>query len=83
MIALRCRVLLMETRPLSATKRWRVSKVLERASDSAESRLRVATTPVQRNSSHPRARWLGSRYAGCGVIVATVKDAIPAVVSKR
>jgi small subunit ribosomal protein S17 len=25
------RVVLMETRPLSATKRWRVSKILERA----------------------------------------------------
>jgi small subunit ribosomal protein S17 len=25
------RVLLMETRPLSATKRWRVSKILEKA----------------------------------------------------
>ena len=45
------RVLLMETRPLSATKRWRVVEILEKAEViQQESRLRSPTTRVPRRS---------------------------------
>src|ERR687893_1702364 len=41
------RVLIMETRPLSATKRWRVVQILEKAKGSSRRRRsRSPTTPV-------------------------------------
>src|ERR687893_222109 len=43
------RVLLMETRPLSATKRWRVVEILEKAKGSSRSRdCASPTTRVRR-----------------------------------
>ena len=86
------RVLLMETRPLSATKRWRVvglekAKSRHPAGEPArqenviqqESRLRVADNTGAKELLCIRVLGgSGRRYAGIGdVIVATVKDAIP------
>src|SRR3978361_2001072 len=86
------RVLIMETRPLSATKRWRVVQILEQAQQEPparqpgeepmiqqESRLKVADNTGAKEILCIRVLGgSGRRYAGIGdVIVATVKDAIP------
>ena len=80
------RVLLMETRPLSATKRWRlVGDPGEGEVIQQESRLRVADNTGAKEILCIRV--LGGsarRYAGIGdIIVATVKDAIPGAGVKR
>ena len=80
------RVRLMETRPLSATKRWRLVEILEKAKViQQESRLRVADNTGAKEILCIRVLGgSGRRYAGIGdVIVATVKDAIPAAGVKR
>ena len=80
------RVLIMETRPLSATKRWRVrgdpreGEVGDRKTMiQQESRLKVADNTGAKQILCIRVLGgSGRRYAGIGdVIVATVKDAIP------
>jgi len=79
------RVLIMETRPLSATKRWRVVEVLDKAEVGEltmiqqESRLKVADNTGAKELLCIRVLGgSGRRYAGIGdVIVGTVKDAIP------
>ena len=78
------RVLIMETRPMSATKRWRLVEILEKASRRSEviqqeSRLKVADNTGAKEILCIRVLGgSGRRYAGIGdVIVATVKDAIP------
>ena len=78
--ALGDRVLIMETRPLSATKRWRVVEILEKAQViQQESRVRVADNTGAKELLCIRVLGgSGRRYAGIGdTIVATVKDAIP------
>ena len=71
------RVRIMETRPLSATKRWRLVEILEMIQQ--ESRLKVADNTGAKEILCIRVLGgSGRRYAGIGdVIVATVKDAIP------
>ena len=74
-------VRLVESRPLSRTKRWRLDEVLERAASviQQESRLKVADNTGARELLCIRVRG-GShrRYAGVGdIIVGTVKQAIP------
>src|SRR4029453_4628571 len=84
------RVRVMETRPLSATKRWRVVEILEKAKKhrfereraemiQQESRLKVADNTGAKEILCIRVLGgSGRRYAGIGdIIVATVKDAIP------
>ena len=74
------RVQIMETRPLSATKRWRVVQIVEKATViQQESRLKVADNTGAKEILCIRVLGgSGRRYAGIGdVIVATVKDAIP------
>ena len=74
-------VRVVESRPLSRTKRWRLVEILERAADviQQETRLRVADNTGAREILCIRVSG-GSRrrYAGVGdVITATVKQAIP------
>ncbi len=74
------RVQLMETRPLSATKRWRVVHHLGACQViQQESRLKVADNTGAKEVLCIRVLGgSGRRYAGIGdVIVCTVKDAIP------
>ena len=71
----------IESRPLSRTKRWRLVEVLERAKSmiQQESRLKVADNSGAREILCIRVKG-GShrRYAGVGdVITATVKQATP------
>ena len=72
-------VLIMETRPLSKTKRWRLVQIVERAMIQVESRLQVADNSGAREVLCIRV--LGGtrrRYATVGdVIVVAVKSAIP------
>ena len=73
-------VRLVESRPLSRTKRWRLVEVLERARViQQESRLKVADNTGAREVLCIRvAGGSRRRYAGVGdVIVCTVKQAIP------
>src|SRR5579875_2824936 len=79
------RVLLMETRPLSATKRWRLVRIVERAVIQQESRLKVADNTGAREILCIRVLGgSGRRYAGIGdVIIATVKDALPGAGVKK
>ena len=80
------RVLLMETRPLSATKRWRVVEILEKATMiQQESRLRVADNTGAKEILCIRVLGgSGRRYAGIGdIIVGTVKDALPGAGVKK
>jgi large subunit ribosomal protein L14 len=74
-------VLISETRPLSATKRWRLVEILEKAKEmlQQESRVKVADNTGAKELLTIRVLGgSGRRYAGLGdVIVATVKDAIP------
>ena len=80
------RVLLMETRPLSATKRWRLVEILEKATViQQESRLRVADNTGAKEILCIRVLGgSGRRYAGIGdIIVATVKDALPGAGVKK
>ena len=74
------RVQLMETRPLSATKRWRVVQIAGACEViQQESRLKVADNTGAKEVLCIRVLGgSGRRYAGIGdVIVCTVKDAIP------
>ena len=81
------RVRVMETRPLSKNKRWRVTDVLERAKSmiQQESRLRVADNSGAKEVLVIKV--LGGtrrRYASIGdIFVATVKDAIPGAGVKK
>ena len=80
------RVRVMETRPLSKTKRWRVTEVLERAEMiQQESRLRVADNSGAKEVLVIKV--LGGtrrRYASIGdIFIATVKDAIPGAAVKK
>ena len=84
------RVRLVETRPLSKLKRWRVERVLERRVEEAlmiqqESRLRIADNSGAREVLCIKV--LGGsrrRYASIGdIFVATVKDAIPGANVKK
>ena len=74
-------VLISETRPLSATKRWRLVDIVEKAKYmlQQESRVKVAANTGAKVLLTIRVLGgSGRRYAGLGdVIVATVKDAIP------
>ena len=87
------KVKVMETRPLSKDKRWRLVEIMERAKS-----LKEATSMVQQESRLKVAdntdakellviRVMGGstrRYANIGdVIVATVKDATPGGVVKK
>ena len=83
-------VRLMETRPLSKTKRWRLVEIIEKRSNyglwiQTESRLTVAD-----NSGAKEVLCIkvlggsGRRYASVGdIIVVTVKKAIPASEVKK
>src|ERR1700753_807911 len=67
------RVLLMETRPLSATKRWRVVEILEKAKVSVGARPRSAPPPSFRQaSSNPDGELadIGDRRDSAGVATA-------------
>ena len=87
------KVRVMETRPLSKDKRWRLVEIMERAKE-----LKEATSMVQQESRLKVADNTGAkellvirvmggstrRYANIGdVIVATVKDATPGGVVKK
>ena len=87
------KVKVMETRPLSKDKRWRLVEIMERAKQ-----LKEATSMVQQESRLKVADNTGAkellvirvmggstrRYANIGdVIVATVKDATPGGVVKK
>ena len=80
------RVRVMETRPSSKLKRWRVVEVLERAKMiQQESRLRVADNSGAKEVLVIKV--LGGtrrRYASIGdIFIATVKDAIPGAAVKK
>ena len=82
------KVRVMETRPLSKNKRWRITDVLERAQRTViqqESRLRVADNSGAKEVLCIKV--LGGtrrRYASIGdVFVATVKDAMPGAAVKK
>ena len=75
-------VLIMETRPLSKTKRWRLVQIVEKAKSNmiqAESRLTVCDNSGAREALCIRVLGgTGRRYASVGdVIVVSVKNVIP------
>jgi ribosomal protein S17 len=78
-------VRVVETRPLSKNKRWRVVEILERANDPAGiPPPRGRQQRRQGSAVHQGARWLSRRYASIGdIFVATVKDAIPGAAVKK
>ena len=85
------KVRVMETRPLSKNKRWRVTEVLERAKwdrkRGHESRFRLRVADNSGAKEVLCIKVLGGtrrRYASIGdIFVATVKDAMPGAAVKK
>ncbi len=79
------RVKVMETRPLSKDKRWRLVEIIEKAKIQSESRLRVADNTGAKELLCIRVMGGSTRrYANIGdTIIASVKDATPGGVVKK
>ena len=59
-------VRIVETRPLSKTKTWRLAEIVEVAAIQQESRLKVADNTARASCLHPRDGGHHRRYARSG-----------------